>query len=56
MGSLLILSKNIEKLRDKLNLLLSKKDPTDTVVINCSQELDRLLVEYERSRLLYNLN
>jgi hypothetical protein len=47
MINILILKKNIEKLREKLYFLLSVKEPTDTSVVKCSQELDKLIVEYE---------
>lgn len=46
-----ILKDNIEKLRNLLyNLLKSNKRLTDENVVVCSQQLDRLLVEYEKYR------
>lgn len=46
-----ILLENIEKLRNLLyNLLTSNKSLTDKSVVDCSQQLDRLLVEYEKYR------
>ena len=40
---------NIESLRDKLALLLENKELTDIEVVICSQELDKLIVQYEKS-------
>lgn len=46
-----ILLENIEKLRNLLyNLLTSNKRLTDKSVVDCSQQLDKLLVEYEKYR------
>ncbi|GLC32148.1 aspartyl-phosphate phosphatase Spo0E family protein [Clostridium omnivorum] len=46
-----ILIDNIEKLRNLLyNLLTSNNRLTDEKVVDCSQQLDRLLVEYEKYR------
>lgn len=46
-----ILIDNIEKLRNLLyNLLTSNKRLTDEKVVDCSQKLDRLLIEYEKYR------
>lgn len=42
------LRNNIESLREKLCLLLENKELTDIEVVICSQELDKLLVEYEK--------
>lgn len=42
------LSENIDLLRTLLYSLLSKKSPTDKHVVNCSQELDKLIVEYQK--------
>jgi hypothetical protein len=42
------LEKEIEILRERLYYLLSIKRFTDTSVVTCSQELDKLLVEYEK--------
>ena len=39
---------NIESLRDKLALLLENKELTDIEVVICSQELDELIVQYEK--------
>lgn len=46
-----ILIDNIEKLRNLLyNLLTSNKRLTDENIVDCSQQLDKLLVEYEKYR------
>jgi hypothetical protein len=39
---------DIENLRNKLYRLLDNKELTDTKVVVCSQELDKVLVEYEK--------
>lgn len=38
---------DIEKLRKELYVLLDYKNLTDIKVVICSQELDKLLVQYE---------
>lgn len=45
-----ILIENIEKLRHLLNNLTSHEHLTDKNVVDCSQQLDKLLVEYEKCR------
>jgi len=45
--TLYLLKIKIEDCRDTLLELLSLNDPTYPNVINCSQELDELLVKYE---------
>lgn len=43
-----ILTEKIEKLRTMLyNLINSNKQLTDNKIVDCSQELDKLLSEYE---------
>jgi len=42
------LKNNIECLREKLHWLLLNKELTDFQVIICSQEIDTLLVQYEK--------
>lgn len=42
---------NIESLRERLYLLLQNRDLTDIRVVVCSQELDRLLVQYEKKEM-----
>lgn len=45
-----ILIENIEKLRNLLYSLASNKRLTDQSVVDCSQQLDKLLIEYEKCR------
>lgn len=46
-----LLIEKIEKLRISLyNLINSNKLLTDKTVVDCSQELDKLLSEYERCK------
>lgn len=45
------LQERIEYLRSKLNTLLTQKIPTDKSVVECSQRLDKLLVEYEKTKV-----
>jgi hypothetical protein len=45
-----ILIENIEKLRHLLYNLTSNEHLTDKKVVDCSQQLDKLLVEYEKYR------
>jgi hypothetical protein len=48
---ILILVEKIEKLRISLyNLIGSNNQLTDKTVVDCSQELDKLLSEYERCK------
>lgn len=42
------LCKNIELLKTVLNNLLKVKPPTDKQVVNCSQQLDKLIVQYQK--------
>ena len=47
--NLLLLAEKIEKLRSLLhNLIGSNKQLTDLSVVDCSQQLDTLLTEYEK--------
>jgi hypothetical protein len=49
--NILVLIEKIEKLRISLyNLIGSNKHLTDKTVVDCSQELDKLLSEYERCK------
>lgn len=46
-----VLIEKIEKLRISLyNLIGSNKHLTDKAVVDCSQELDKLLAEYEKCK------
>ncbi|WP_163191732.1 aspartyl-phosphate phosphatase Spo0E family protein [Clostridium thermarum] len=46
------LIKNIEALRERLCQTLTYLDPTDLTVVNISQELDKYIVLYEKSKCL----
>jgi hypothetical protein len=49
--NMLALVEKIEKLRNSLyNLIGSNKQLTDKTVVDCSQQLDMLLSEYERCK------
>jgi len=50
------LKEKIEFIREALIKLISYKDLTDTLVIDCSQELDDLLTEYEKLKRKYPPN
>lgn len=43
------LENKIESLREKLHSLIRDKELTDNEVVFCSQELDSLLVQYEKN-------
>ncbi|MBU5592808.1 aspartyl-phosphate phosphatase Spo0E family protein [Clostridium sp. MSJ-4] len=43
-----ILKIQIDDLKTYLYLLLSRKPMTDGYVVKCSQELDKLIVEYQK--------
>jgi len=47
------LKEKIELIREILVKLISSKDLTDKSVVNCSQELDNLLTEYEKLKKKY---
>jgi hypothetical protein len=48
---ILVLVEKIEKLRISLyNLIGSNSQLTDKTVVDCSQELDKLLSEYEKCK------
>lgn len=44
------LKSSIEILRKKLHFLILYKELTDDEVVICSQELDKLLVKYEKNK------
>lgn len=46
------LKNNIESLREELYLLLENKESTDIEVVICSQELDELLVKYQKESVV----
>ena len=43
-----VISDRIEVLRDYLISLIYDKPLTDKTIVDCSQQLDKLLIEYER--------
>ena len=48
------LCERIEYLREKLVILLSYNSLTSSKVVKCSQELDNLLVQYEKLKGIEN--
>jgi len=50
------LKEKIEFIREALLKLISYKELTDNSVVNCSQELDGLLTEYEKLKKKYPPN
>ncbi|MDP4143093.1 MAG: aspartyl-phosphate phosphatase Spo0E family protein [Bacillota bacterium] len=49
-----ILNYRIESLRESLHNLICNNELTDSNVVLCSQELDKLLVKYEMLKSTYN--
>ena len=43
-----IIKKELESLRLILHFLLSFKKPTDKIVVSCSQQLDEIIVKYQK--------
>ncbi|MBW9152080.1 aspartyl-phosphate phosphatase Spo0E family protein [Clostridium estertheticum] len=43
-----IINKELESLRDLLHFLLNHKKPTDKMVVCCSQQLDEVIVKYQK--------
>lgn len=43
-----IIKKELESLRTILHFLLSFKKPTDKIVISCSQQLDEVIIKYQK--------
>ena len=43
-----IITKELESLRALLHFLLNHKDPTDKIVVCCSQQLDEVIVKYQK--------
>ena len=43
-----ILKKELESLRTILHFLLNFKKPTDKIVISCSQQLDEVIIKYQK--------
>jgi hypothetical protein len=43
-----IIKKELESLRMVLHFLLNFKKPTDKMVVSCSQQLDEVIVRYQK--------
>ena len=43
-----IIKKELESLRMILHFLLNFKKPTDKIVVTCSQQLDEVIVKYQK--------
>ncbi|WP_281418791.1 aspartyl-phosphate phosphatase Spo0E family protein [Clostridium lacusfryxellense] len=43
-----IIKRELESLRMILHFLLNFKKPTDKIVVSCSQQLDEVIVKYQR--------
>ena len=43
-----IINKELESLRTLLHFLLNYKKPTDKMVVCCSQQLDEIIVKYQK--------
>ncbi|MCB2292482.1 aspartyl-phosphate phosphatase Spo0E family protein [Clostridium algoriphilum] len=43
-----IINKELESLRAILHFLLNFKKPTDKMVVSCSQQLDEVIVKYQK--------
>ncbi|MBU3181153.1 aspartyl-phosphate phosphatase Spo0E family protein [Clostridium psychrophilum] len=43
-----IITKELESLRTILHFLLDFKKPTDKMVVSCSQQLDEIIVKYQK--------
>ncbi len=43
-----LLKKHLESLRLILHFLLTFKKPTDKIVVTCSQQLDEVIVKYQK--------
>ena len=43
-----IIKKELESLRTILHFLLNFKKPTDKIVISCSQQLDEVIIKYQK--------
>lgn len=47
---LIIIKIKLEFLRNTLYILLNFKNPTDEIVVCCSQQLDKVIVNYHKSK------
>ncbi|WP_298844511.1 aspartyl-phosphate phosphatase Spo0E family protein [Clostridium sp.] len=48
-----IINKELESLRTLLHFLLNYKKPTDKMVVCCSQQLDEIIVKYQKVKATY---
>ncbi|MGH4051064.1 MAG: Spo0E family sporulation regulatory protein-aspartic acid phosphatase [Clostridium sp.] len=48
-----IIEKELESLRMVLHFLLTFRKPTDKMVITCSQQLDEVIVKYQKVKATY---
>ena len=49
-----IINKELESLRALLHFLLNFKKPTDKIVVSCSQQLDEIIVKYQKVKATSN--
>lgn len=47
-----IIKKQLESLRIILHFLLFFKKPTDKIVVSCSQQLDEVIVNYHKVKVI----
>jgi len=47
-----IIKKELESLRAILHFLLNFKKPTDKLVVSCSQQLDVVIVKYQKVKAI----
>ena len=50
-----VLNKKINSLKQMLYMLMDEKNLTDVHVVECSQKLDKLILEYQRHKNFTNL-
>ncbi|MBZ9608592.1 aspartyl-phosphate phosphatase Spo0E family protein [Clostridium estertheticum] len=43
-----IIKEELESLRTILHFLLNCKEPTDKIVVSCSQQLDEVIIKYQK--------
>jgi len=44
----------LESLRSILHFLLNFKNPTDKIVVSCSQQLDEVIVKFHKDKVTYD--
>ena len=47
-----IIKKELESLRIILHFLLNFRQPTDKIVLTCSQQLDEVIVKYQKVKAI----